>query len=35
MMDGVSMSLDQGDGKVSVTGSLVFFEYQQSPQAAK
>jgi len=33
MLDSVSLSMDEGDsGTVSVTGTIVFFEYQAQPQ---
>ncbi len=34
MLDSVSLSLGQGDGAVSVSGNIVFFEYQEEPPAA-
>lgn len=34
MLDGVSLGLGNGGGSVSISGTLVFFEYRKEPAAA-
>jgi len=34
MLDSLSLNLEQDDDEVSVSGTIVYFEYQKQPQAA-